>query len=125
MRRSVGLAVGAYLPKRIITNDELARRIDTTDEWITQRTGIRQRHVAADGEMTSDLAVKAAEQALHQAGLRGADIDARAGSIVGRQAVIRVARHRHGSTKRERYPVVRDVILLLMQVIQGQRRGFS
>jgi 3-oxoacyl-[acyl-carrier-protein] synthase III len=76
MRRSVGLAVGAYLPKRIITNDELAQRIETTDEWITQRTGIRQRHVAADGEYTSDLAVKAAEQALHQAGLRGADIDA-------------------------------------------------
>jgi 3-oxoacyl-[acyl-carrier-protein] synthase-3 len=76
MRRSVGLAVGAYLPKRIVTNDELAQRIDTTDEWITQRTGIRQRHVAADGEFTSDLAVKAAEQALHSAGLRGADIDA-------------------------------------------------
>ncbi|MES1152745.1 MAG: beta-ketoacyl-ACP synthase III, partial [Dongia sp.] len=76
MRRSVGLAVGAYLPKRIVTNDELAQRIDTNDEWITQRTGIRQRHVAADGECTSDLAVKAAEQALHSAGLRGADIGA-------------------------------------------------
>jgi 3-oxoacyl-[acyl-carrier-protein] synthase-3 len=76
MRRSVGLAVGAYLPKRIVTNDELAQRIDTTDEWITQRTGIRQRHVAAEGECTSDLAVKAAEQALHSAGLRGADIGA-------------------------------------------------
>ena len=76
MRRSVGLAVGAYLPKRIVTNDELAKRIDTSDEWITQRTGIRQRHVAADGEYTSDLAVKAAEQALHSAGLRGADIGA-------------------------------------------------
>jgi 3-oxoacyl-[acyl-carrier-protein] synthase-3 len=76
MRRSVGLAVGAYLPKRIVSNDELAKRIDTTDEWIAQRTGIRQRHVAAEGECTSDLAVKAAEQALHSAGLRGADIDA-------------------------------------------------
>jgi 3-oxoacyl-[acyl-carrier-protein] synthase-3 len=76
MRRSVGLAVGAYLPKRIVTNDELAARIETSDEWITQRTGIRQRHVAADGELTSDLAVKAAEQALHSAGLRGADIGA-------------------------------------------------
>ncbi|HVT50721.1 MAG TPA: beta-ketoacyl-ACP synthase III [Dongiaceae bacterium] len=76
MRRSVGLAVGAYLPKRIVTNDELAARIDTSDEWITQRTGIRQRHVAAEGELTSDLAVKAAEQALHSAGLRGADIGA-------------------------------------------------
>jgi|SRR5581483_6935359 len=76
MRRSVGLAAGAYLPKRIVTNDELAARIDTSDEWITQRTGIRQRHVAAEGECTSDLAVKAAEQALHSAGLRGADIGA-------------------------------------------------
>ena len=76
MRRSVGLAVGAYLPKTVVTNDELAKRIDTTDEWIRQRTGITQRHVAADGETTADLAVKAAEQALHSAGLRGADIDA-------------------------------------------------
>ena len=76
MRRSVGLAVGAYLPKRIITNDELSKRIDTTDEWIVQRTGIGERRVAAEGETTSDLAVKAAEQALHSAGLRGADIDA-------------------------------------------------
>ncbi|HVY97932.1 MAG TPA: beta-ketoacyl-ACP synthase III [Dongiaceae bacterium] len=76
MRRSVGLAVGAYLPKRIVTNDELAKTIDTTDAWIAQRTGIRQRHVAAEGECTSDLAVKAAEQALHSAGLRGADIGA-------------------------------------------------
>ncbi len=76
MRRSVGLSVGAYLPKRIVTNDELAKRIETTDDWIRQRTGIGQRHVAADGECTSDLAVKAAEQALHSAGLRGADIDA-------------------------------------------------
>jgi 3-oxoacyl-[acyl-carrier-protein] synthase-3 len=76
MRRSVGLAVGAYLPKRIVTNDELAKTIDTTDARIAQRTGIRQRHVAAEGECTSDLAVKAAEQALHSAGLRGADIGA-------------------------------------------------
>jgi 3-oxoacyl-[acyl-carrier-protein] synthase-3 len=76
MRRSVGLAVGAYLPKTIVTNEELAKRIDTSDDWIRQRTGIGQRHVAAEGECTSDLAVKAAEQALHNAGLRGADIDA-------------------------------------------------
>ena len=63
MRRSVGLAVGAYLPKNIVSNDELSKRVDTTDEWIRQRTGITQRHVAAEGEMTSDLAVKAAEAA--------------------------------------------------------------
>jgi 3-oxoacyl-[acyl-carrier-protein] synthase-3 len=76
MRRSVGLAVGAYLPKTIVTNDELSKRVDTSDEWIRQRTGITQRHVAAEGETTADLAVKAAEQALHSAGLRGADIGA-------------------------------------------------
>ena len=61
MRRSVGLSVGAYLPKTIVTNDELSKRVDTTDEWIQQRTGITQRHVAAEGETTSDLAVKAGE----------------------------------------------------------------
>jgi 3-oxoacyl-[acyl-carrier-protein] synthase-3 len=72
----VALAVGAYLPKNVVTNDQLSQSIDTSDEWITKRTGIRQRHIAADGECTSDLAVKAAEQALHIAGLRGADIDA-------------------------------------------------
>ena len=76
MRRSVGLAVGAYLPKTVVTNDELSKRVDTTDEWIRQRTGITQRHIADEEETTSDLAVKAAEQALHSAGLRGADIDA-------------------------------------------------
>lgn len=66
---------GAYLPERIVTNDELARRIDTTDEWIVQRTGIRQRHVAADGELTSDLAVNAALEALRTSGKTAADID--------------------------------------------------
>ncbi|WP_374371736.1 beta-ketoacyl-ACP synthase III [Dongia sp.] len=74
-RRSLVLSAGSYLPKTIITNQELAARIDTSDEWIQQRTGIRQRHVAAEGELTSDLACHAAEQALHHAGLRGADID--------------------------------------------------
>jgi 3-oxoacyl-[acyl-carrier-protein] synthase-3 len=76
MRRSVALAAGAYLPKNVVTNDQLSERLDTSDEWITKRTGIRQRHIAAEDECTSDLAVKAAEQALHSAGLRGADIDA-------------------------------------------------
>ncbi|MBK8158240.1 MAG: ketoacyl-ACP synthase III [Rhodospirillaceae bacterium] len=74
-RRSLLLSAGSYLPKEILTNAELAKRVDTTDEWISQRTGIRQRHIAAPGELTSDLAVHAAEQALHHAGLRGADID--------------------------------------------------
>jgi 3-oxoacyl-[acyl-carrier-protein] synthase-3 len=74
-RRSLVLSAGSYLPKTIISNAELAARIDTSDEWIQQRTGIRQRHVAAPGELTSDLACHAAEQALQHAGLRGADID--------------------------------------------------
>jgi 3-oxoacyl-[acyl-carrier-protein] synthase III len=73
--RSRVIGCGAYLPERIVTNAELARRLDTSDEWIVQRTGIRQRHVAAPGELTSDLAVHAAEQALAAAGLTGADLD--------------------------------------------------
>ncbi|MDY0883215.1 beta-ketoacyl-ACP synthase III [Dongia soli] len=73
--RSRLLSAGSYLPNRIVTNDDLAREVDTSDEWIRQRTGIRQRHLAAEGELTSDLAVKAAEQALHHAGIRGADLD--------------------------------------------------
>ena len=74
-RRSLLLSAGSYLPKEILTNADLAKRVDTTDDWISQRTGIKQRHIAAPGELTSDLAVHAAEQALHHAGLRGADID--------------------------------------------------
>lgn len=66
---------GAYLPERIVTNDELARRIDTSDEWISKRTGIRQRHIAADGELTSDLALAASRRALEKAGCDGGDID--------------------------------------------------
>jgi 3-oxoacyl-[acyl-carrier-protein] synthase-3 len=66
---------GAYLPERIVTNAELAARLDTSDEWIVQRTGIRQRHVAAEGEFTSDLALKAAERALVHAGVKASEID--------------------------------------------------
>jgi 3-oxoacyl-[acyl-carrier-protein] synthase-3 len=73
--RSVVQGCGAYLPERIVTNDELARKMDTSDEWIQQRTGIKQRHLAADGEFTSHLAIKAAERALAHAGLTGADLD--------------------------------------------------
>jgi len=73
--RSRLISAGSYLPAKILTNDELARQVDTSDEWIRQRTGIRQRHIAAEGELTSDLAVKAAEQALAHAGLTGADLD--------------------------------------------------
>jgi 3-oxoacyl-[acyl-carrier-protein] synthase-3 len=75
MRRSKIIACGSYLPEKILTNDELARMVDTSDEWIVQRTGIRARHVAAENEKTSDLATRAAERALKTAGLTGADID--------------------------------------------------
>jgi 3-oxoacyl-[acyl-carrier-protein] synthase-3 len=67
--------VGACLPSRVITNAEMATIVDTTDEWIVQRTGIRQRYVAGDGETTSTLATRAAEAALANAGLTPADID--------------------------------------------------
>lgn len=73
--RSVVRGIGSYLPERIVTNQELAQRVDTSDEWIVQRTGICQRHVAAEGEFTSHLALKAAERALADAGLATGDID--------------------------------------------------
>lgn len=73
--QSVVRGVGGYLPERVITNDELSKTVDTSDEWIVQRTGIRQRHVAAEGEMTSDLALHASRVALDKAGLKPADID--------------------------------------------------
>jgi 3-oxoacyl-[acyl-carrier-protein] synthase-3 len=73
--RSLIAGCGAYLPERIVTNDELAQRIDTSDEWIVQRTGIRQRHIAAPGELCSDLARRAAQAALASAGMTARDID--------------------------------------------------
>lgn len=73
--RSVIRGVGAYLPKRVMTNDELSARLDTSDDWITARTGIRQRHIAADGELTSDLGLAAARQALVRSGIDPVDID--------------------------------------------------
>lgn len=73
--RSVVKGCGAYLPKRIITNHDLAAIMDTTHEWIVERTGIHQRHVAAEGELTSDLATQAASQALQRAGIQADKID--------------------------------------------------
>jgi 3-oxoacyl-[acyl-carrier-protein] synthase-3 len=73
--RSVIQGCGSYLPERIVTNDELAKTMDTSDEWIRQRTGIRQRHIAADGEFTSHLALKASERALVHAGVKASDLD--------------------------------------------------
>ena len=73
--RSVVLGCGSYLPARILSNDELARSVETTDEWIVQRTGIRERHIAAPGEMTSDLAIHAARAALAHAHVDADSID--------------------------------------------------
>lgn len=73
--RSFIRGTGAYLPERILTNDDLSKMVDTSDEWIRERTGIEQRHIAADGEVTSDLATAAARQALANAGLNVDDVD--------------------------------------------------
>jgi len=73
--RSVVLGTGSYLPAKILTNDDLTKIVDTSDEWIVQRTGIRERHIAADGELTSDLATRAAEAALRSAGIPASEID--------------------------------------------------
>lgn len=75
MMRSVVIGTGSYLPERILTNEELTKSVDTTDEWIRERTGIKQRHIAAEGETTSDLATYAAERAIKDAGLEAQDID--------------------------------------------------
>ena len=66
---------GKYLPQRVLTNADLERMVETTDEWIRTRTGIEFRHIAADGELTSDLAYKAGLAALENAGLTSDDID--------------------------------------------------
>ncbi|MBA4789405.1 MAG: ketoacyl-ACP synthase III [Rhizobiales bacterium] len=73
--RSVVRGIGSYLPANLVTNADLASRVDTSDEWIVQRTGIRERHIAAEGEMTSDLGREAALRALADAGLEPGDID--------------------------------------------------
>ncbi len=68
-------ATGSYLPAQVLTNADLAARVDTSDEWIRARTGIRQRHIAAEGEQTSDLALAASRIALARAGLTARDLD--------------------------------------------------
>ena len=75
MTRSRIIGVGAYAPKRILTNADLEKLIETNDEWIVQRSGIRQRHIVEEGEATSDLALRAAQQALERANLVPEDVD--------------------------------------------------
>ncbi|MBI2236699.1 MAG: ketoacyl-ACP synthase III [Magnetospirillum sp.] len=73
--RSHIVGCGSYLPERVVTNQELASRVDTSDEWIVERSGIRQRHLAAEGETTGDLATIAAQRALNSAGINGSEVD--------------------------------------------------
>ena len=73
--RSVILGCGSYLPERVLSNEELAASVETSDDWIVQRTGIHQRHIAADGEVTSDLAIHAAKAALAAAHVDAQSID--------------------------------------------------
>ncbi|WP_191061723.1 beta-ketoacyl-ACP synthase 3, partial [Geminicoccus harenae] len=75
MLRSIVLGIGSYLPERVVTNDDMARMVDTSDEWIRERTGITRRHFAAEGEATSDLAVAASLRAIEAAGIDRNSID--------------------------------------------------
>lgn len=68
-------SIGAYAPEKLLTNDDLSQMVDTSDEWITKRTGIKERHIAADDEYTSDLGVKAAQKAIERSGIAPEDID--------------------------------------------------
>jgi 3-oxoacyl-[acyl-carrier-protein] synthase III len=73
---SIGITgIGAHLPEKVLTNDDLSRMVETSDEWITDRTGIKERRIAAAEEAASDLALPAARKALEQAGLEGAELD--------------------------------------------------
>ncbi|MEM8825318.1 MAG: beta-ketoacyl-ACP synthase III [Pseudomonadota bacterium] len=74
-RRARIVGTGSYLPANVVTNTELSSRVDTSDEWIVERTGIQRRHMAAEGEMTSDLATAAAKRALEAAGIAASEID--------------------------------------------------
>lgn len=104
--RSVVAGCGSYLPEKVLTNDDLAKFVETSDEWITARTGIKQRHIAAEGELTSDLGTKAAERALRAAGMTGEEVD-----------VIVVAT----STPDETFPATATRI----QARLGMTRGFA
>ena len=75
MIRSVMLGCGSYLPERVVSNEELARQVETSDQWIQQRTGIKQRHIAAEGQFTSHLAIEAARRALAHSGIEPSALD--------------------------------------------------
>jgi 3-oxoacyl-[acyl-carrier-protein] synthase-3 len=75
VKRAVVRGIGSYLPEKIVTNADITRIVETSEEWIVERTGIKRRHIASEGETTSTLGIKAAQAALAQAGLEGADID--------------------------------------------------
>jgi 3-oxoacyl-[acyl-carrier-protein] synthase-3 len=75
MAHAAVIGIGSYLPETVLTNADLARMVDTTDEWIVSRTGIRERRMVADGEATSDLAARAGERAIADAGIAPASID--------------------------------------------------
>ena len=66
---------GSYVPEKVLTNQDIEKFLDTNDEWIRARTGISERHIAADGEQTSDLATRAAERAMEMAGVSAEDLD--------------------------------------------------
>ena len=68
-------SIGAYVPQKILTNADLSQMVDTTDEWITKRTGIKERHIAAKNETTSDMGVEAAKKAIERSGINKSDID--------------------------------------------------
>ena len=68
-------SIGAYAPEKILTNEDLSHMVDTTDEWITKRTGIKERHIAADNETTSDMGVAAAKLAIERSGISASEID--------------------------------------------------
>src|SRR5207237_1848503 len=75
-RRSVILGTGSELPNKVITNEDLEKMVDTSDEWITVRTGIRERRVVEEGKGNADMAYRAAQRALADAGVEGNDFDA-------------------------------------------------
>ena len=94
MIRSILAGCGAYLPERVVSNTELAAQVDTSDSWIADRTGIANRHIAAEGETTADLAARAAERTLAAAGMTAAPLCA----IPKRRCISVPDRHRPGRT---------------------------